>query len=469
MFINRQDELAQLNQLYQAQGAQLFVLYGRRRVGKTELLRAFCADKPHVFFVATLTSDMDQLATFSQEIWRYQQGEAPEDFTFPSWESAFQRLATLPDRSIVVIDEFTYLIDGNKAIPSILQKVWDQRLSHSQIFLVLCGSYVGVVEREVLGYRAPLYGRRTGGSQLLPLSLPAAAAFFPTYSPVQQIEAWAVLGGMPYYLRTFSDQQDIFANIQRHILNLRGALHNEPHLLLLEELREPRNYFALLRAIAEGRRRLNEIAQATGLGEGGQTGRYLDILRQLRVVQREVPVTERQPEKSRKGLYQISDAFLRFWFRFVHPHQGSLNLGLEEATLAQRIRPAFDQFVSIAFAEAAQPYVARLARTGKLPFLPERIGRWWSESGELDLMAIGEADSSVLFGECKWTEKPVGLNILVDLQRKAQLAPASKAWRHITYALFAKSGFTPELEALAEQGQVVLVRPDEIVDDSSES
>ena len=121
---------------------------------------------------------------------------APEGFTFPSWEAAFRALADLPGRPIVVLDKFTYLISGNKAIP-LLQKVWDELLHTTQVFLILCGSYVGMMKREILGYQAPLYGRRTGSYLLPALNLPAAAAFFPAYTAIQQIEAWAILGGMP--------------------------------------------------------------------------------------------------------------------------------------------------------------------------------------------------------------------------------------------------------------------------------
>ena len=158
MFIDRLTELASLEAHHRSGRAELFVLYGRRRVGKTELLRHFCTDKPHLFFIATLSADFEQLASFSQQIWRFTHADAPEGFTFPSWEAAFRALADLPGRPIVILDEFTYLISGNKAIPSLLQKVWDELLRRTQVFLILCGSYVGMMEREVLSYQAPLYG-----------------------------------------------------------------------------------------------------------------------------------------------------------------------------------------------------------------------------------------------------------------------------------------------------------------------
>jgi len=468
MFIDRKEELASLEARYRSGRAELFVLYGRRRVGKTELLRHFCAGKPHVFFIATLSSDRDQLAAFSQEIWRHTHADAfdgptPSSWEAPSWEAAFRALADLPGRPIVVLDEFTYLIRGNKAIPSLLQKVWDELLRNTQVFLILCGSYVGMIEREILGYQAPLYGRRTGSYLLPALELPAAAAFFPAYTPVQQIEAWAVLGGMPYYLTAFSDEADIFANIRSHILDSQGTLRREPQLLLMEELREPRNYFSVLRAIAQGATRLNEISQTARVGDATTTARYLDSLQDLRVVSRSVSATESRPDKSKRGLYRITDAFLRFWFRYVHPNQGSLDLGLADAVLAQRVQPTFDQFVSYAFEDAARAYVAQVARANQLGFLPERVGSWWERAAEVDVVAVSDADGALLLGECKWSVKPVGTDVLDDLKNKTALVDPDGRWPSVSYALFAKAGFTPALVARAANEGVRLVEPDALI------
>ena len=231
----------------------------------------------------------------------------------------------------------------------------------------------------------------------------------------------------------------------------------------MEELREPRNYFSILRAIADGRRRLNEIAQGAGISDSRTASRFLDILRQLHVVTRETPVTERQPAKSRKGIYQIGDAFLRFWFSFVHANQGMLDLGLAEAILNQRVRPGFDQFVSLAFEEAALAYLAQQVQQGRLPFLPERIGRWWIDDEEIDVVAINDAEKVLFVGECKWTQRPIGTNILTDLQRKAhRVIEQEKGWQ-IHYGLFAKSGFTPDLQSIAEKESVLLATPDDLI------
>jgi len=464
MFINRKRELEHLATLFSSDRAELFVLYGRRRVGKTELLRAFCDGKPHIFFIATLSSDSEQLATFSRQIWGFDHAETPEGFTFPSWDAAFHALVNLPGRPIVILDEFTYLMSGNKAIPSILQKVWDDRMKNSHVMLILCGSYIGMMETEILGHRAPLYGRRTGSTLLQPLDLPASTLFYPKYTCEEQFLAWSIVGGMPYYLITFTDRQTLLANIRQHILDSHsGELYNEPRLLLMEELREPRNYFSLLRAIAQGNTRLNEIAQASGVGSASTVARYLDILQQMKLITRRVPATESQPEKSKRGIYQIDDHFLRFWFRYVHPNQGSLDLGLADSVLAQRVRPDLDHFAANAFEEAARDFVAARARAGQWSFLPERIGSWWNREAELDVVAINQVERVALAGECKWSVHPVGTNILDDLQRQAGIMVRENGIEEIQYAIFSRKGFTAALKERAARENVALFTVDDMV------
>ncbi len=466
MFIDRKIEMDMLGQHYRSSQAELFVLYGRRRVGKTELLRAFCLDKPHVFFIATLSSDTEQLATFSQQVYGFSHTQVPAGFTFPSWEAAFQALTDIPmqPRPIIVLDEFTYLISGNKAIPSILQKVWDEKLKHTQIMLVLCGSYIGMMETEVLGYQAPLYGRRTASTLLRPMDLPSAAQFFSDYSAQERFIAWVVVGGMPYYLRMFQDSPDVFSSIRHQVLDSQtGTLFNEPRLLLMEELREPRNYFSILRAIAQGRTRLNEITQSAGIGDASAVARYLDILQQMRLITRRVPATETQPEKSKKGIYQIDDHFLRFWFRYVHPNQGSLDLGFADAVLQQRIKPDLDHFIAAPFEEAACTFTAHLAREGKLGFFPDRIGGWWNREAEIDVLAVNLSQKTALIGECKWTIHPVGTSALEELAQKAQALKKDHEIENVQFAVFARSGFTPDMETRSANEGIWLFTVDSLV------
>lgn len=462
MFVDRERELAFLERTWSSDRAEFIVVYGRRRVGKTALLRTFCTDRPHTFWVASLSSEALLRQDFTQTLWQTAHPESPEPgFTYESWERAFQAMAELAieRRHVVVIDEFPYLVNADPSIPSVLQKVWDAQLQHTHLMLVLCGSHIGMMEREVLVYRAPLYGRRTGQIHLRPLPLRASSAFFPRYSPEQQIQAYAVLGGTPAYLAQFDDREPLLRNIEQYLLDPGSYLYLEPQFLLREELREPRNYFAILQAIAQGQTRLNEIAQVTGLGRQ-VVSRYLAILQDLRLVERRVPVTERRPDKSRKGIYRLRDSFLRFWFRFVAPHFSALERG-QTAPMAQRVAAELATYTGPVFEEICREWVVEQGSLGHLPFTPERVGAWWEHDVEIEVMAVGEHD--VLLGECKWTSQPPGTNTLDDLKRKAYELIQHGGWSHVHYALFSRSGFTPALQARARDEQVLLVDPERLL------
>ena len=462
MFIDRERELAFLERAWASDRAELLVVYGRRRVGKTALLRTFCAERSQTFWVASLSSEALLRQSFTQAIWATTHPERPEPgFTYATWPRAFEALADLAmtQRHVVVLDEFPYLVHAEGSVPSVLQQVWDERLQHTRLLLILCGSHIGMMEQEVLLYRAPLYGRRTGQIRLRPLPLRAATAFFPRYTPVEQIEAYAVLGGIPAYLGQFDDRVPLLTNIEHHIVAMDSYLYLEPQFLLREELREPHNYFAILQAIAQGRTRLNEIAQATGLGRQ-PVSRYLAVLQELQVIERRVPVTEAQPEKSRKGLYRLRDPFLRFWFRFVFAQVSLLERGHTAPVLAQ-VAAELPGFIGPLFEELCQEWVLEQGSTALWPFLPTRVGAWWGRDAEIDLMALGE--QGVLFGECKWTTRPVGTNILDDLKRKAYPLLQDGGWRTVVYLLCSRAGFTAALEAQAREEGVLLVGPERLL------
>lgn len=462
MFVNRERELNLLEQCYHSGKAELFVLYGRRRVGKTELLRAFCQGKRHIFYVADLGTEASALAEFTRQISRFAFGTAEALSPFASWDAAFEFLATqaAEDRLVVVMDEFTYLIDANDAVPSILQRLWDTRLQHTQLMLVLCGSYVGIMEQHVLAYRAPLYGRRTAQWQLQPLTFWNARLLLPIYSPDDLVRAYAVLGGIPAYLRQFDDHRPLLTNIVENILAQGRFLHDEPRFLLLQELRDPSRYFSVLQAIAGGRTRMNEIAQSAGIA-ASSISFYLNTLQEMGLVERVVPATEGQSHKSKRGIYRLLDHYFRFWFRFVFPNRSLLERGEVEQVRGQ-VEAELDQYVGLAFESICQEFIWRLHREGGLTFTPKSVGNWWGRNEEIDVVAIG--DDAVLFGECKWTTKPMGENLLDDLVRKAQPLISQGKWSSVYYALFARSGFTPALAARAEAESLLLVTPQTLLD-----
>jgi len=454
MFVNRVSELELLEKRYASGKAEFFVLYGRRRVGKTELLARFCEDKRSIFFVSDLGSEISLRTALSGAVNSTLFGPNQMNAVYSTWEDLLYALAQAAqsERLVVVLDEFPYLVTAHPPLATILQRVWDQTLKNSQIMLILCGSYIGMMEETVLGYQAPLYGRRTAQYLLEPLQFKDARLFYPSFPLEDQVRAYAVYGGTPAYLHTIQSQQSLKDNVLDGILTRGSFLYDEVRFVLQQELREPRNYFAILQAIAAGKTRLNEIKQATGI-EGATA--YLDTLQQLHLVERLVPVTETQPQKSRRGIYRLKDYYLRFWFRYVHPNRSQLERGGAQIILENQVMSEIDHFSSLTFEEVCQQFFWQTGLSSKLPFVPTNIGNWWNANEEVDLVILGENDAKLV--ECKWTSKPAGIDILAELERKAQLVKPELGDRQIRFALCSRSGFTPQLIKDVEQRTDVML------------
>ena len=461
MFVNRLAELDLLEKRFTSDKAEFFVLYGRRRVGKTELLARFCEGKRALFFVSDLGSEISMRSEFSQLINDTLFGPEQMDAVYSNWEAVFKALgnASKTDRLVVVLDEFPYLITTYPPVASILQKAWDQTLKNTKIMLILCGSYIGMMEESVLSYKAPLYGRRTAQYLLEPIQFKDARLLFSDFSPEDQVRAYAIYGGTPAYLQTIDSKKALDENIVDDILSRGSYLYDEVRFILQQELREPRNYFAILQAIAAGKTKLNEIKLATGLD--GATA-YLDTLQQLHLVERIVPVTTSQPQKSRRGIYRLKDHYQRFWFRFVHPNRSQLERSGSRLVLENQVLPEIDHFASLAFEDICQQYFWLEGLSGNLPFQPINSGRWWNNSEEIDLVVLGEEEAILV--ECKWSSKPVEMNILANLERKAAIIQGDLGNKKIYFALCSRSGFTPQLmDSSSNRSDIMLFKLSHII------
>ena len=454
MFVNRISELDLLEKQYHSGRAELFVLYGRRRVGKTELLAHFCQGKRHIFFVADQVPEQTLRANLSKAVNDVIFGFGQVSAVYNTWDDLLSTLArqAQTDRLVVVLDEFPYLVAADPSLASILQRTWDQSLRNTQIMLILNGSYIGMMEETVLGYNAPLYGRRTAQYLLEPLEFVDAQQFFLSYSADDRLRAYAVYGGTPAYLQTVQPEQTLKTNILDGILTRGSALYDEVRFILQQELREPRNYFAVLQAIASGNTRQNEIKQAAGLEN---IAPYLETLQQLHLVERVVPVTESQPHKSRRGIYRLKDNFLRFWFRFVLPHRSQLERGAKEVAFETAIAPDLDAFTSNTFEQVCTQYFWRNGLKGTLPFLPTQIGGWWQANEEIDIVLLCDTDTMLV--ECKWSQRPIGIDILEQLDGKSKALLKEVKGQNVLFGLCSRSGFTDQMRDLAKQRKDVIL------------
>jgi AAA+ ATPase superfamily predicted ATPase len=465
-FFNRTLELQFLNDQTRDDRAALIVLYGRRRTGKTSLLRHFARDRRSVIFVADQGSRDNQLAAFSQVLLDALGETAMTGTVFPSWETALRFAASKASTEplFLVMDEFGYLCESDPSLPSVLQRLWDAEIRDSRLHIVLCGSYVSFMEREVLGAKNPLYGRRTGEWLLQPFRFRDAREFFPARTPAEQVTIYGILGGVPAYLERFDPEVDIPTNIQARILSMGTPLYNEPRFLMMEELRDPHVYFSVCHAVAFGKTTPNEIAQTAGLGDRSIAGRYMDTLREMRILERMTPITERNPERTRRGRYRLCDPFFRFWFRFVLPNRSALEAGDPKAVLDSRVMPYLDQHVSIAFEDICRQHLGDLNKADALPARYDRIGSWWRADSEVDVVAVGN-DGALLMGECKWSVNPVGTDILDQLLRRraAVESDLDRKPSSVTFAIWARSGFTPELKRRAAREHVLTFDLSDIV------
>ncbi|MBW6484667.1 MAG: ATP-binding protein [Syntrophobacterales bacterium] len=464
IFVNRETELSFLRRAWQEKKSQFVVIYGKRRVGKTALVKEFSRDLPHIYFLADKAPDRDQLAQLSEKVGLYFQDDFLLSRGFGTWHDFFKYIksksAPAPAGEIVskgnfvmIFDEFPYLIESNPAIPSLFQKGWDEELSQAGVFMILLGSSMGMMETEVLGHKSPLFGRRTGQILVEPLSFTDAKNLFPGLSDDAFMYFYGALGGTPAYLLQFDPADDFRENVRRRILAPEAYLYREPDFILREDLREPRNYFSILRAISMGKTRPAEIINETGF-EKNMVGKYLSVLTDLKVIRREVPVTEWGFEKSKKGIYLLEDHFFRFWFHYVYPNRSFLEEGQSDYVLDRKMRPSLDQFVAWSYEEVCRSQVRKGLPGG---IQCNRVGRWWSKEGEIDIVGLAEDENAAVFGEVKWSVNPVGTDILDDLERKAKLVDWRKGERKEYFVLFSRSGFTANLEKLAkERGDLFL-------------
>jgi AAA+ ATPase superfamily predicted ATPase len=438
-FYNRTEELDALADAFDASGSDLVVVYGRRRVGKTELLKAFCNDRPHIYFLAAQEAELRQREKFAEQVATHFEDRVPR---INGWDEAFtylgEKLQT--EQTVVVIDEFPYLVAENDSIPSYLQGFVDEQLDGTDSMLILCGSSVSTMESEVLGHESPLYGRRTAQFDVRPFSFEQAREVI-TYGIGDAVRSYAVTGGTPMYLTLFDYDTPLAANIRSRILSPSAVLYNEPEFLLRTELRTPARYMSILEAVALGHTTPNEVSGATGI-DSGPLSKYLQTLRRLRLLEREVPVTASN-KKSKQSRYRVADEFLRFWFRYVEPNRS----GIEEApdvVYRGTIAPDLPTHVATTFEDVCREALWAGIRRGDVDPYSE-LGRWWYGEHEVDIVGLAPNDDRLLLAECKWTSDPVGRSLVERLRTKADHVRWGPGNRTERFALFSKSGFVDGL------------------------
>ena len=456
-FINRERELSALNEQYTAEGASFMVIYGRRRVGKTTLIKEFIKDKRALYFLANEENEAISMKRFTEALSEYTGQDYLKNASFDRWDNPFDifRKYNQNEKKILVIDEFPYMVGANPAFPSILQWAWDTWFQNQNIMLILCGSLINMMEKYALNYGSPLYGRRTGQIKMKQIDFMHYDKFYEKMPYRDLVKHYAVTGGVPKYIELFDGCKDLFGEIERLMLSPEGLLFEEPEFLLRREVEEIGSYFSIIKSIAAGNRKPGKISADISIKQTSLP-KYLKTLIDLDILEREVPVTENNPEKSKTSLYQIKDNFLRFWFRFVYPERDRLELGRSDYVL-EKIKANFiDSHVAHIYETVCRSELWRLELAGELQY--NKLGRWWNSKEEIDIVALDSAGEDIVFAECKYRAQPMDADVFYDLLRKKELVPWKKESRRERFALFSISGFTDRLRDLAgERGDILLI------------
>ncbi len=410
MFVNREDELGFLERKWEKleESPQLIIIYGRRRVGKTTLIKKFMEGKKGTYLLITSDSINENLKEMKNRF-----AELTGKDYFKNLDVGLVELFRylndeIDERIVIALDEFQYLMPIQKGVLSTFQKIWDENLADSKVFLILCGSSIGMME-HILEHRSPLYGRRTGQWKITHFTVEAIREMFSHKSPEEIIKIYSVLGGTPFYLDQVDDELSIEENIKNKILSKGEILYEEPEFLLREELREPRVYKLILKYIALGYTSLGEILNVTGM-DRGNISRYLETLERLELLGYELPYGKRK-----RGKYYIRDNFFNFWFRFVYPNQSDLEIGRVDEVY-NKILKDINTYYGMAF----ERLVVEMLKLKLLDFGQENVSRWWHKGKEIDALAYNE--EKMIMIEVKWKDLSwkEGKKILNDLEIKSE-------------------------------------------------
>ncbi|MDD5048155.1 MAG: ATP-binding protein [Methanoregulaceae archaeon] len=448
LFVNRERELDLLNRKYAEHSSQLIVLYGKRRIGKTELIKKFLEDKDGAYILCTNDSTEENIGEMKDKFAALTGKEYFRDIDVSSFYPLFRHLSEELDgrKAVIVIDEFPYLIELNRGVVSVFQKIWDELLVDSTIFLILCGSSMGMMENEVLAHKSPLYGRRTGEWNVSPMSFPHVKYFYTDYEKSDRFHVWAICGGVPFYLQKLDDSFTVEENIKEKILKKGEILYNEPRVLLRGEFREPKTYTLILKYLSIGYNKPGELSSVTGI-EKGNLSKYLSVLENLHFIEYILPLGRRKG-----GIYEITDQFFRFWFRFVYPNLSDLEMGLV-GEVYSRISSDLNAYYGKQFERLVIEQIK--TKEVPLPFSFTDVRPWWHKEHEIDAVVTNPEKKEILFVECKWKslDRTAAGRILSGLERKSGYVQWNNESRKEYFALFAKK--IDGKEALREKGYSV--------------
>lgn len=458
-FIGRKAQLRELEERYHSPGFQMTVIYGRRRIGKSTLIKEFIKNKRAVYYTATKAGINKNI-----ELWGKQALAvlAPEMNTL-----SFQTINDLLDflgkhsereRMVIVIDELPYLAEADKSVLSVLQNYIDNHWMHGQMFLILCGSSVSFMENEVLSEKSPIFGRRTSQIKLDAFDYLEAAEFVPAYSYEEKAVCFGVTGGVAKYLSMLDDTKSLDENIIQLFFRKTGYLYEEPNNLLTQEFRNVGTYNDIISAIASGANKVNEIADKSHV-EQSVAVHALQNLIATGIVLKEKAVTDEANKK--KVQYILKDSMFKFWYQFVPDGMGAIELDCGEIFYQNVVKPKISEFMGSVFEQICRHYTLICGVTGKLDYFVTTVGSWWGThpgkhvTTDIDIVGLDKIAKKAVLGECKYRKEPIDRKVYEELLEKEGLI--FKEYETVQYLLFSKSGFTKCVKDHSDKNRMRLI------------
>ena len=445
-FIGRKKEVEILENQYSNIEHPFIIIKGRRRVGKSRLIKEFCHNKDALYFQSDKEDGYAILQSFCKKLSEYCRTDISG---IDSWQSAISLFVKLsgPGRRILVIDEFQYITKADKNAEKEFQSIWDNILSQNDVMFIISGSYKTMMD-DLTNYDKPLYGRNTCDLLIRPLAFRDCIR---DSDYRYAVEEYAFTGGVPHYISLFNHERSVMENMISLTMNVGGPLINEVPYLMGEEFKDTKSYNTYLKAIASGHRKMDSICSSLQV-RSNEVSPYLNKLIGSLILERRVPVTESAPEKNRNGLYTISDKFIAYWFRYVYPYRNDIILDMNEEAVMNLEGHYIDNHVSFVFEDICKSELRR--------YLLERrvaasYGTYWDRNVEIDVVAKDERNKTIYVGECKYHNSEIDSDVLHRLMSKCDRITAFRDYR-LVYCVFSVSGFSERMMMESNRKDVIL-------------
>ena len=465
MFVGRKNELSVLEDTYKKPGFQMTVIYGRRRIGKSRLITEFIKSKKASNYVASMTSIEDNVKKWSSQVIR---DLAPnmEGLSVDNLEAFFGFVGKLADEEkiIIALDEISYIAEADESFLSRFQVAVDTIFASKDIYLIICGSAVSFMEKEILSEKSPLFGRRTNQIFLRPFDFIESAEFVPKYNAEEKAIVYAVTGGVAKYLTLFDDKISLDDNLISNFFTTSGYLYEEPMNLLTQEFRSVGTYNTVIEVCAGGANKVTEIANKAHISTA-TLSYILKSLDTVGIISKITPMTEK--ENNRRSVYEVTDTMYRFWYSFVPEARAAIEMNRGEVYYKKNVKDKIHSFMGRVFEDMCRYYTLSQGLDGKLSCLVTNVGGWWGPGHnhiptDIDVVGIDDANKKAVLGECKFKNEVIDKEVYEALMDRRGLI--DKRYEEVEFLLFSLAGFSKWVKENADMDRVRLITLEELYD-----